>query len=154
MPKCYLTADDTTITEQFKEQIKNNFKTHLNSVINSNIIAIEIKKTHRNDLLQTIENSLVNSQEPIDQKIKWYQQFLKNINMEHHKPIVALQLKIPVPVTDNISKQPMIHPKPLVFPTHQTKRKNEDFPLTGNNNKKRKINPFLGQRQKHQTTLS
>ena len=55
-PKNYPESEDLSLTQQFKKELRHTFYNHLETVINANNIALEIKRARMSNLTQTAEH--------------------------------------------------------------------------------------------------
>ena len=97
-----LQTNNTSLTEEFNKQYESLFMEHLNKVLTSNIISLQLQKATLISIITQTEQHLSSSSLPQKEIKKMYCKFLSENNIHQHTPIPALQAKlaeIPLPTT-------------------------------------------------------
>ena len=93
IPKLPLKISDISLKHRFVQQYKQLFRSHLEAVINSNIITLEIKKTHLSHLIKITETEIA-SNTPIEHVRDVYHLFLTTTGLKKHEPTPVLKAKL------------------------------------------------------------
>lgn len=159
IPKIYtpkqLQTSNNQLTEKFMQDYGDLFFQHLNKVIESNTISLELHKAALNSVIMQTEQKLVSSQLQTDEKVKRYYEFMSDNNIQEHIPIPALQVlinqnKTTPPQTEQRKrkrhqKRKRQDPHPIANKTP----KQDHSPTDKNHQTMNTPAPFLGQRHHH-----
>ncbi len=108
-PKNYPESEDLSLTQQFKKELRHTFYNHLETVINANNIALEIKRARMSNLTQTAEHIIANTTLHHSDTVYMYQNLLQNVNLPNQHPTaISLRTKYTTPTkgTEHHQGQP------------------------------------------------